>query len=691
MRIQIEYLNKFINMDDSSLVKKGSSRIEKRRLWKEVFASIGMETDEIIDYMDRDIFEIEITPNRPDWLSHYGIARDLHARLPGLEFHPPEIKHRSFDIEHEPFDIHIEDEQDCRRYTGCIVRNIEVTESSDMVKHLLESLGLRPINHIVDISNLIVMTIGHPIHMFDIDKLSGKELNIRRARDNEKITLLNEQEVDLDGEFLVIADQKEPVALAGIMGGEFSGVTESTKNILIESAHFNSRIIRKAARKIGIMSDASYRFERGADICVTPDAINMALDMIEDSQRNPLDVTFYSDQFPSGFSPQMVELEKQYPSRYTGIPIDEQTCAKILSGLGFSLTDQKKFWLVEVPSYRVDIFGKQDLVEEIIRIHGYERLKSEIPRTSNPILETDSERELIQKIRSHLTSVGFYEAINYIFNSPEEVDLFSSDSDPVELRNPLGKDFSRLCKSLLPGLLRNMALNLNHQLPGVLLFEFGNQFIHGQKNVQEKRFLSICATGEYQRSNWNQKNSRQVDYYLFKSLVLSLFKKLSIEIELGESSMDFMESGCCYSICSLGNEIGYIGALKKNISEWYKIEPLVLAAELDMEKIANSIQDCYFKKWSKYPSYKRDISFLMDRAIKFYQLEKAIQSLKPESLEDFHLFDRYRGKGIPEDKVSLSMSFSYTDEKRTLTNEEINSMHTDFMKRLINKFNLIQR
>ena len=691
MRINIAYLKKFINLDDHTVVKKASLPSEKKQLWKELFASVGMETDEIIDFHGQDIFEIEVTPNRPDWLSHYGIARDLHARLPGLKFQQPEIARRSFDFNNELFSIHIENKHDCGRYTGCIVRDIEVKESSDETKTLLESMGLRAINNIVDISNLLIMTIGHPIHMFDLDKLSGNELNIRRAKPGENITLLNEQVIDLDPDFLVIADGEVPVALAGIMGGGFSGVTHTTKNILIESAYFNPRVIRKAARKIGIKSDASFRFERGADILITPDTINMALDMIGDSQKEPLNITYFSDPFPVGFSPQIVTLDKQYPSQYSGISIDEKTSAQILKGLGFTLKDQTNSWAVEIPSFRVDIYGKQDLVEEIIRVHGYHRLTSEIPNTSNQILKMDSERELIQKIRNHFTSIGFDEVINYIFNSPEESKLLLPTSKPVEVRNSLGKDFSLLRQSLLPGLLKNMALNFNHSAAGVRIFEFGHQFHNAEDHILEEQFLSISASGEYQRVNWNQKDSQQMDYYRFKSLVLTLFRKLAIGIQMEETSLGFMETGCCFSIISSGKKIGYMGVVRKDISDRYKIETPVLVAELKMDRIVSSVKDEYFKIWNKYPSYKRDISFLMDKHIKFHQLEEAIGSLKPGSLDYFHLFDRYLGKGIPEDKVSLSMSFSYADEKRTLTNEEINSMHTDFMKKLIKKFDLIQR
>ncbi|MCK4836478.1 MAG: hypothetical protein KAT17_07565, partial [Candidatus Aminicenantes bacterium] len=340
MRINIDYLKQFLNIEDAKIISKHLSRAQKRDVWKELFASVGLETTEIIDFKGKDIFEIEITPNRPDWLSHYGVARDLHSKLPELDFHTPNITDRKFEKNKDNFTINIENKDDCGRYIACIIRNIEVKESTEGIKELLESFGLRPINNFVDVSNLIVTTIGHPIHMFDLDKLKGNEINIRRAQKGEGIGLLDGKEIELNEDFLVIADRSNPVALAGIMGGEYSGVTQETRNILIESAYFNPAVIRKAAKKIGIKSEASFRFERGADILIPPPAINMALDMIEKSESHSLDISYYDDRFPADFVPKKIQLDKIYPSAYSGIQISENIAFKILIDLGFGLDDR---------------------------------------------------------------------------------------------------------------------------------------------------------------------------------------------------------------------------------------------------------------------------------------------------------------------------------------------------------------
>ncbi len=679
MKVNIDYLKKFINLTQQPVELK------------EIFASIGMEVGEITDQDGTAVFEIEITPNRPDWLSHYGIARDLHARLPELTLRPISFRERKLESHLESFSLLIDDKNDCSRYTGCIVRDLTVGESSPEVKILLESLGLRPINNIVDISNLMVITVGHPIHMFDLDKLQGKEIQVRRARPGEKILLLDGQEVELDHDFLVIADSQVPVALAGIMGGELTGVTGSTRNILIESAYFNPVLIRRAARKLGIKSDASYRFERGADIQITPTAIRIALDMIADFIGEDLSVTYYQDLFPAGFTPKVVELNKQYPAAYSGIKIEPEVSGKILADLGFKLQDKDDSWLVEVPSFRVDIYGKQDLVEEIIRIHGYDKLTSEIPLTSNTVFRIDTDREFLQKIRAHLTSLGFFEALNYIFNSPEEFNFFAANEKAIEIRNPLGKDFSLLRKSLLPGLMRGAALNFNHAVSGIGLFEFGNHFLLEQNDIRERATLAILGSGEYRQSNWKDRVPVAYDFFLFKSLLVSLFTKLSLGFNLKKEGYPFFDPACSFSVWSGDIKIGTMGRLAKEIEEWFKLEKPVFATELNLAKMMDGLEEKSFRMWSRYPSYRRDFSFLMSRDIHYEKLEEAIRELKPEILVDVNVFDRFQGEGIPRGKVSLSLSFIYSHNAKTLTNEEINDMHQHFINRLIEKFDLVQR
>ena len=682
MRVNLDFLKKYIDINDDQTELK------------ELLASIGLEVDEIIDADGTTVFEVEITPNRPDWLSHIGIAREIHAKVPELAYHPPVFESRIVSEAEDSFSIDIENPEDCGRYTGCIVRNIEVKESSQEMKALLDSFGLRPINNVVDISNFVLMTTGHPIHIFDLGKLDGNIIKIRRAKGGETIKLLTEEILELDANQLVIADQDQPVALAGVMGGKDSGVTFSTTDIFIESAYFDPVLVRKCAKSFGLKTDASYRFERGADILMTPGAMSLALEMLEESMGKDLKISYMHDNFPKEFQPQNVSLKKDFPSKYTGIEIKDETTVQVLESLGFSVTDHSDHWVVEVPSYRVDIYGKQDLVEEIIRIYGYNKLDSQIPATTNMEYTLDEQRDLSLKLRNYLVANGFHEAINYNFQGPQDNEMFVHDPMKelsIEIKNPLGKDYSVLRNSLLAGLMRNTALNFNQGVTRVSLFEFGRVFAAKENSIEENDKLAIVAAGEYMPANWIDKKEKYYDFYLFKSQLAALFNNLFLSMKLKRKAVPALDKDCSFSIEIDRTQVGYTGLLASGIQKSYKIDFAAYVAEIDIELVLEKMQEKAFVMWTKFPASKRDFSFLMDRKISYDSLDAAIEELRPGILESFGLSDLYDGKNIPAGKVSLSMSFSYRDPAGTLTNEEINETHNQFIQALVERLNLVQR
>lgn len=685
MRLNADYLKTFVNVN-----------MEPAQL-KELLASIGMEVEELIDYNGTPVFEIEITPNRPDWLSHYGIAREIYAKQPQLKLLPLELYPLEKEISREGFSLSIEDSSDCGRYSSCIVRDVKVKESSLRLKNLMESLGLKSINNIVDISNITLMTLGHPIHIFDLDKLAGGQIIVRRGKQGEKLVLLDGQSIDLTGEQLVIADKEKPVALAGIMGGLETGVTAETKNILVESAYFDPVRIRKTAKQLDLRTDASYRFERGADILATPTAITLFLRMFSQDHETSLQLAWYHDLFPRTFAPQRVTLKKDYPSIYTGIEIPADICSQVLKHLGFKPEDQGDQWEVEVPSYRVDIYGKQDLVEEIIRIYGYDKMESVIPLSLNTVVRIDKKREFIQTAREHLTASGLYEVINYSFHSPEENQRFSAAhpqfDSVVELKNPIGKDFSVLRNSLIPGLLRNTALNFNQSLNRVALFEFGRVFGVHSGEIQEEDYLGISASGEFSKTDWQTKKAQSFDLYILKSLLAALFKKLfpQLNVLFVEKEFPFFKIGTGLTIVLDGVETGYMGEISRDILEAGKIDLPVFAVEMKLETLLQYLKESHFTTWNRYPSTSRDFSFLMDKKIKYTQLEAIIREIKPDTLESWELTDLYDGKNIPPGQVSFSMSFAYRAKDRTLVSDEVNVIHNDFTALLSKKLNLTRR
>jgi len=679
MKINLDYLKHIINLDVD---------VES---FKELLNSIGIEVDDVSDYKGSPVLEVEITPNRPDWLSHYGIAREIKAKKNELKISSPSFYSLESVTGNESFSINIENFGECGRYTGCIVRNIQVGESSQEVKDLLDSFGLRPINNIVDISNLVVMTLGQPIHIFDLDKLQGNEINIRRGKDGEKLTLLDEQEVKLSSEHLVIADRQNPVALAGVMGGLDSGVTLETKNIFIESAYFNPSLVRKTARSFGLSTDASYRFERGGDILVTRKALEYALNLIDGCCPDSLNITYINDYFPVSHTSQIVELDKEYTNIYSGIQIEEKVSARILENLGFQLEDKGKSWSVGVPSYRVDIYGKQDLVEEITRIYGYDKLESKIPFVSNLTRSKNTMRDIAGQIRNYLTALGYNEVINYSFHSLEENKITANDQQFIEIKNPLGLDFSVMRNSLVPGLLRNTELNLNNSIERVTLFEIGKVFSFENDGVVEKDVLGVSASGKHIKENWNNKKAEYFDLYIFKSYLIGLLNKFCRDFHYIESQHIHLEQGTSFTIIIDGKNAGYLGELNKESAKKQKLNQPVFLAELDLAIIIDNLKENRFRMWNKFPSSRRDFSFLIGKSVNYLNLESEIEKLKPETLENYSLVDKYEGKNIPNDKVSLSMSFSYRSKEKTLTNEEVNDIHNELIKRLVKELNLIQR
>lgn len=682
MKINTQYLKRFVNID-----------INAPEL-KELLASIGIEVDEMMEHNGDDVFEVEITPNRPDWLSHYGIAREIYARRPELTLSPLDLFPIDGEIDKEPCPVTIKDSNDCGRFSSCIVRGVTIKPSSPEIQELLRGLGHNPINNIVDISNLVLMTNGHPNHIYDLDKLAGPGIIVRRAKKGEKLTLLDGQNIDLIEDYLVIADEEKPVGLGGIMGGFDTGVTGETVNILIECAYFDPVLVRKSSKKMDVRSDASYLFERGADIMDTQDTIRMILSLLKKDQQKELDITHYGDTFPLEYTPQHVLLKKNYPSHYSGINVPEKTSEQILENLGFELEDREDAWNVKVPSYRVDIYGIQDLVEEICRIHGYDNLESALPLSLNPHVHTDKKRELYIGIREHLVSIGFYEAVNYAFHSPVENERFIIPGDGrsfVEIKNPIGLDYSVMRNSLLAGLLRNTELNFNNSQSRVALFEFGRIFGARGNAIEEEEIIAISASGNYLEADWQTKKAKPFDFYIFKSLLETIFQRLFLTVSFQEKEFSFFNKETSLVLSVNGVEAGYAGEIHPGIRAVGKIEQPVFAAELKVKPILEALKENRFQQWNKYPATSRDLSFLIDKNIKYSQLEAVIEELKPDTLEEYQLTDVYEGKNIPAGKISFSMSFSYRSEEKTLVSEEVNTIHDAFTGRLMERLNLVQR
>jgi phenylalanyl-tRNA synthetase beta chain len=674
MRINVDYLKQFVALDmDVASVR-------------ELLAGIGLETAETLQVDGQTVLEVEITPNRPDWLSHYGVAREIAAKNAQACFQPMAVDSVTLSGSDRGFAVSIEDAADCWRYSGVIVRDVRVGESDPATKKLLLSLGLRPINQVVDISNLVMMTCGQPLHIFDLERLQGKRIRVRRAVRGETIRLLDGREIALDENFLLIADAARPLALAGIMGGLDSGISEETRHLFIESACFDPRVIRRASRLLGFKTDASYRFERGMDVEATLPALKMALFMLNPAQAP----SYFTDVYPQPRPAVEVFLDKEYPARLTGIPIAEEASAAILRRLGFELRDEGRRWQVRVPSHRVDVSCKQDLVEEIIRIHGYEHLQSLMPLSANPLLRIDREREILQSLESQLTGAGFNEVINYVFQSREENALFDPAAPAIALKNPLGKDFSVMKNSLLAGLLRCTALNANQDMERVALFEIGNVFLPDADRVREEKKLALSAFGLWRKKDWRGPE-QAFDFSQFKSLLAQLGRRVRLEFAFKKHAHPAFAESCCFAMEIDGRRCGLCGEVRPEFRRLYKLDNAVLAAEIDLPVLFSQVGENRFQMWKRFPAVRRDFTFLMAKTVSFEELSACLERLRPETLESFELTDVFQGGSVPADQVSFSMSFTYRAGDRTLTGDEVNGIHRELVGRLAGQLHLIQR
>jgi phenylalanyl-tRNA synthetase beta chain len=656
---------------------------------RDLLVSVGIGVARIDSLPDHNaVLEIEITANRPDWLSHRGVAREIAAKRQDLELlplrqHPvPEITDpRSFQLQITP--------PDCCRYCGCIIENIEIRESPPAIRQLLESLGQRPINNLVDISNLVMMSTGHPVHFFDLQNIHDNRITVRRARPGESLVLLDGQKLCLTEAQLVIADGRGAVALAGVMGGKSSVVRPETTAIFIESAWFDPINVRKTARQFGLRTEASYRMERGTDIESAPVTLLYTLGLITD-QLPQIRITFYQDLYPALRPPPEIVLLKSFPAALTGIDIAPEKGRTILEKLGFGVSDGGNHWVVTVPSFRPDVTIKQDLVEEIIRIHGYDTLESKVPLIETPAILPDRKRTLVTAIRTHLVHSGYSEAINYIFHSPEENRFFAGQGADLSLKNPLGRELSTLKNSLISGLLRNIAHNVNQGFSRTAFFELGKTFVCENGQPVETEVLALAVSGIGQAADW-QKPAEAFTLISQKSHLENLFQRLRLTVRMTPGSGPGLIPKATLAILAGEEQIGFLGEVRPEVRSYFTIDFPVFVAELRLAPLLAAFGENRFIPWNRFPGARRDFSFIMANHISYERLSAIILSHKPAILESFDLIDVFENAKLPTGMVALTLSFQYRSGERTLTGEEVQETHSRLVESLIQSGNLIPR
>lgn len=632
--------------------------------------------------LDDTCVEFEITSNRPDCMSVIGLARETAATFSvPLKLHEPELKGIDGDINSE-LKVKISNTKLCPRYMAGIVKNVKIEPSPRWMRERLRASGVRPINNLVDITNFVMLEYGHPMHAFDLRYVNGASINIRNAEKGEKIMTLDGVERTLGEEMLVIADAEKPVAVAGVMGGEFSGIMDDTTTVVFESACFDGASVRTTAKKLGMRTDASSRFEKGLNAQQCKPALMRALELVELlGAGEPLKAIIdadYSDKTKAN-----VEFSAEWINHFLGTDISENEMISYLEKLDFEVKDGRAY----APYYRIDIGCKADIAEEVARLYGYNNIPSTIIRGIAEAQLTPKYK-FEREIRRAMVSLGYDEITTYSFISPKYFDMInlpanSSLRNAVVITNPLGEDTSIMRTSALPSMCGILSRNFKARNQQAYLFELGNEYIPVKGEVLPTEPIRLTI-GMYDTNGG-------VDFYMLKGAVESLFDRIGLydyEVEAAGEACEFDEISAFHPgrvavIIKDGKQLAIFGELHHEVADNYGIDTRAYAAKLNITEIMElCVSERKYKPLPKYPATTRDLSIICDEAIPVAKLEKAISSAVGKTLESIKLFDVYQGKQVQEGKKSVSYSVTMRSHEATLTDEQADSAVKRILKSL---------
>lgn len=646
----------------------------------------GLEVEAVKDFDGDVIFDIGVTPNRPDCLSIRGIAREISSLL--------EIPFKDISAEVKKEDgkgpvVEIEISELCPRYSSRIVRGVKPGPSPQWLAKRLESCGIRSTSAIVDVTNYVLLEIGQPMHAFDLAKLAGEKIVVKQAGGISTFTTLDDEERKLSKEMLLIWDAEKPVAVAGVMGGLNTEVSQSTVDILLESAYFKPSSVRRTSRALGLSTESSYRFERGVDIEAVTLALNRAAQMIAEIAGGQ--ISSLTDEYPEPFKPRTISLTPARVNSVIGADIGESFIKKTLKNLGFRTERAGEAFSVTPPSFRNDVEMEVDIVEEIARLYGYDKIPSTLPTMQMSAVPVHKTQELIKTMKDSMVKSGFSEVINYSFLNPDALDKLNLPSDDdrrnlIYIKNPLRKEDSAMRTTLIPALLNNVSMNLNRGEKMLRLFEISNVFLPAGKKLPDE-INQLAAIYHKERTSWIWQNKHD-SFYDLKGAVINLFNKLKIKeysFEHDSSSVEpYLHPGKSCLIVIKGQEAGSIGSLHPGTAEAFDITGDVTILEFnDIEKLLSGISPkTSFLSLPRYPYVERDISIVVSKDITVDRAEETILSVDSDIIELVRLFDIYTGKPIPDDKKSLAFSIRYRSADKTLTDSEVDQLHAKIVKRL---------
>ena len=644
-----------------------------------VLSESAIPGQSFLEYMNNnsDLIELDITPNRADCFSHYGVARDYAAKK-NIKLSPLKCKKFTYKKNEasKKISISIENPEKCHRYVAGIVENVKVQDSPKWLKDRLESIGQRSINNIVDISNYVMMEMGQPTHIFDFDKIGSNKILIRKSTKGESITTLDETKRQLSGRELLITNGQNPIAVAGIMGGLNSAITTETKTVVIESAYFDPPTIRKGAKALNMFSDASKRFERGADINATESAFWIIIELLEKYAEGKW-VPGIIDEYPQKYKVHKINVNRFKINSVAGINIDDKFIETSLRSLGCFLEKKNDMWICRPPSWRPDLTREIDIVEEIIRLYGYDNIKSNFhyqAAMDNEIVDPYSN---INKLIVKLNGLGFTQVFNNTLLSKSESTIDVKRTVPII--NPLSDKMSHLRTSLIPGLVKNVDFNIKNSKKDIMLFEYGNIFSKngpGLKNLNEKLLLSGLIYGNISEKSLFQSSPLKSDFFGMKGLITSFLNSLDLgSVSIISSSKQSTVFDNTNQLKIDNSSIGSFGRISNEIIKQQGLDNFeIFGFEIDLDQVLNLLKELKisFKPINYLPKVERDINFVVDETVMIGDIVNSIEKYRFSNLINVEPLNIFRDASIGESKKAVTLNFHFQNTSKTLEDNDVN-------------------
>lgn len=666
-------------------------------------AKVGTPAKEYYNIQSEYILEVDITPNRIDGASHFGVARDLAAYLKQNKLKgslkSPSVESFQLDEPNGGVPVKVENTEACPRYAGVTIKGVKVTESPEWLKNRLTSVGLRPINNVVDVTNYVLQELGHPLHAFDVAHISGGTVIVKTLPEGTKFVTLDEVERTLSERDLMICNDKEGMCIGGVFGGLDSGVTENTTDVFLECAYFNPTWIRKSARRHGLNTDASFHFERGCDPNDTIYVLKRAALLIQELAGGKI-VGPIQDIYPNPVANPTVELSYDKVNSLIGKVIEKETVKSILESLEITIVKETEDTLsLSIPTYRVDVLRDVDVIEDILRVYGYNNIEIGDSLKSNLSYETPTDKsyDLQNLISEQLTGSGFKE----IMNNSLTKEAYYSDSqlypvaNSVRVINPLSNDLNVMRQTLIYGGLESISYNRNHQNPDIKFYEFGNCYfydaskkVEGEtlKEYNEEFHLGLWLSGNNISNSWAA-GDEKTSVYQLKAYVENILARLGIatnRYEYIQTSNEIFTAALDIQAKGKGKSLGVLGIVNKKLLKSQDINAEVFYAELNWDSLMKEIKkhSITYTEISKFPAVKRDLALLLDKNILFDQIEKIAYKAERKLLKNVSLFDVYEGKNLPEGKKSYAVNFVIQDDEKTLNDKQIDGIMQKIQKSL---------